>query len=284
MKFNKAASKWIDLEVTPYCNSHCIMCPRTITRPLGFMKPEVFKKIADEFISSGIQIVNFCGYGEPLLNKYIFDYIKHIRQYGLLVVIRTNGFLLTEEVIKGLIDADINAINVSVHGITKRVYEIIMQGLRFEITLKNLEILQRVTEGSSVKLIINSVEISPNAHEVPFMAEFWKERGFDNFEFDKCHSRGSELIDSSLFLETRIKLWKGKCPIFPFITYVGWNGDILACCQDAVEGTTKLGNLLETSFTEIMKLKEEKYNNPFMFDLCEYCDRRVSYNWLKNII
>lgn len=276
-------SKSIDLEVTSHCNAACVMCPRQFTRSEGFMKPDVFYRIAEKLIQSDIQIVNFCGYGELLVNKYIFDYVRYFAQNGKITMLRTNGSLLTEDAAQKLITAGMHTINVSVHGITKETYERVMWGLCFESIIKNLEALRRLAEGYSLRLIINAVNILTNAKEVPDMEKFWRSRGFENFELNPCHSRGGALSDQSVYHETCIRLWEGNCPVFPFVTYVAWNGDVLACCQDAVVGVTRMGSLIETSFSEILKLKEEKHIKPIMFDLCQHCDMRVNYDWLKSV-
>jgi radical SAM protein with 4Fe4S-binding SPASM domain len=106
-----------NIETTNACNMRCEMCPRTtmMTRPIETMKPELFTRVIDQlrpwtdaewskwqdfveekyhvdrddvsenhfFLHVIPQVIVLHGYGDPLLDKSIPDYIAQMTQRGL---------------------------------------------------------------------------------------------------------------------------------------------------------------------------------------------------------
>ena len=106
-----------NIETTNACNMRCEMCPRTkmMTRPIETLKPELFKKVIDQlrpwtsaewstwelFVTEkyGIppnamnenhfflyvipRVIVLHGYGDPLLDKSIPQYVKWMTEKGL---------------------------------------------------------------------------------------------------------------------------------------------------------------------------------------------------------
>jgi radical SAM protein with 4Fe4S-binding SPASM domain len=106
-----------NIETTNACNMRCEMCPRTtmMTRPIETMKPELFTRVIDQlrpwtdaewatwqdfveekyhvdrndvsenhfFLHVIPQVIVLHGYGDPLLDKSIPDYVAQMTQRGL---------------------------------------------------------------------------------------------------------------------------------------------------------------------------------------------------------
>lgn len=106
-----------NIETTNACNMRCEMCPRTtiMTRPIETMKPELFKKVIDQlkpFTSDQLarwedfvvqnygirknemnenhyflyvipRVIVLHGYGDPLLDKSMPQYVKWMTERGL---------------------------------------------------------------------------------------------------------------------------------------------------------------------------------------------------------
>ena len=106
-----------NIETTNACNMRCEMCPRTtmMTRPIETMKPELFKRVIDQlrpwseaewstwqdfveekykvdrndvsenhfFLHMIPQVIVLHGYGDPLLDKNIPNYVKWMTERGL---------------------------------------------------------------------------------------------------------------------------------------------------------------------------------------------------------
>lgn len=70
------------------------------------------RALLDDFSSLGVKFVNFFG-GEPLLDPRLPDYVRHAALLGLKPVLDTNGLLLDEKTVRGLKEAGLFEISVS---------------------------------------------------------------------------------------------------------------------------------------------------------------------------
>ena len=81
---NKKIDKWIDLEITSYCNSCCAMCLRQIARPNGLMKPEVFIKLVNGVVRCPLYQWFF--YNEKCSQKSMFKLCQRVSTRGLAMI------------------------------------------------------------------------------------------------------------------------------------------------------------------------------------------------------
>ncbi len=103
----------IYLELSSLCNLNCPMCFReAMKEKKGFMSLEVFNRIFEEELSS-LKWVVIGGMGEPFTNPETLEMITRLKEKGLRVRLLTNGFLLTDDVIKVLIDIGVDEIFIS---------------------------------------------------------------------------------------------------------------------------------------------------------------------------
>ncbi len=105
--------KKIYLEFSSLCNLNCPMCFRgTIREKRGVMSLEVFNRIFEEKLLS-LKWVVIGGMGEPLTNPEALEMIARLKRKKLHVRLSTNGFLLTDDLIKALIDMEVDEIFIS---------------------------------------------------------------------------------------------------------------------------------------------------------------------------
>ena len=85
----------INVEPTNHCNQRCRLCPRQgFTRPLGFLAPALFEKIADECAGHDTALwLHFLG--EPLLHRDVVSMVRYAKRAGVRRVgLSTNGVSL----------------------------------------------------------------------------------------------------------------------------------------------------------------------------------------------
>ena len=85
----------ISVELTNHCNQRCRLCPRLgFSRPLGFMDPELFQRIARECAGHETTLwLHFLG--ESLLHPGLVDLIRYARRAGVHEIgLSTNGVSL----------------------------------------------------------------------------------------------------------------------------------------------------------------------------------------------
>lgn len=107
----------LDVELTNLCNFKCKMCPvgkQQMKRKQGFMSPEVFEWIIREAARYGTAI-RFIRWGEPLLHPNLLQFVRMVKNAGLLCHINTNGFFFDNEFISNIIKIPLDSIKFSFH-------------------------------------------------------------------------------------------------------------------------------------------------------------------------
>lgn len=132
------------------CNFKCKFCPtgnseiiRHTGRWQGQMSFEVYKKIIDDLkaFDKPLKVLRLYKEGEPLLNNRLADMVRYAKDNRIADYIdtTTNGYLLTPEKIKPILDAGIDRINISVNGMSNEQF-IEFSGIKidFDKYVKNI--------------------------------------------------------------------------------------------------------------------------------------------------
>ncbi len=111
----------IAIETTTYCNLRCKFCPnskyeRGLLENKKLMDADLFKKIIDDL--SEIRFrgnVDLYYYGEPLTDERLPEFVEYARKKlpKANIEINSNGFLLTLEIYKVLVEKGLDKINVT---------------------------------------------------------------------------------------------------------------------------------------------------------------------------
>ena len=120
----------ITIETTAHCNRKCTFCYNNFDRfprkrDLGIMEEETWIKIIDE-----LSLLNYSGrisphfYGEPLLDKRILQFVTYAREKcpEAYIRIHSNGDMLTETLLQGLIKCGLNTILMTNYDDSKKPY------------------------------------------------------------------------------------------------------------------------------------------------------------------
>jgi len=120
----------LHLETTPKCNLDCAICQRDEVeahRGGTTLSPPTVYRLLDEIIAHRTnKIVLFFGYGEPFLDKNIYDYITYLKSRfpEVIVSISTNGIPLdNQQNVEKLLATPLDVLLFSVDGITQGEYE-----------------------------------------------------------------------------------------------------------------------------------------------------------------
>jgi radical SAM protein with 4Fe4S-binding SPASM domain len=111
------------------CNFKCKFCPtgnpkliEDTGRWQGQMDFNLYKKIIDDLkeFDKPLKVLRLYKEGEPLLNKRFVDMVRYAKESSVVKYIdtTTNGYLLTPERIKPILDAGLDRINISVDGMS----------------------------------------------------------------------------------------------------------------------------------------------------------------------
>jgi len=169
-------------EISTICNLRCRMCSRTVhgmaPEEQGFMRPEVFDKLADLFAPGGT--LAMFGRGETLLHPDFPAFLRLAKDRGMKVCFNTNGKVLTRPIAKAIAECGQDAITVSCSAGTPGTYERIHCGGRWDRLWENisglLEAKARCGSGRP-SIYLEFVVQRDNIHELPSLIERAIQRG-----------------------------------------------------------------------------------------------------------
>jgi len=272
---NNILNKMINIETTNRCNAHCLVCPRDAFKPkLQDMDFNLFKKIINDCINYNTEVINLCGFGEPLLDKLFFKRCKYVKEKlpNSKIYMSTNTFLLTEKYYDSIIKY-IDMIKFSIFGMSKETYKI-MHKLNYNKCFTNIIEFLKYKEDIETNIYTSGlfVETEYNKHERDEWIKFWESRLSEIYIYSPhnwLNLKYRELVKK----EKKISCNR------PFSTfYVHANGETSPCCWD-LNKKLIIGNLNKQTLEEIIESKELKNiqfkhnNNNFENLLCNDCDQ-----------
>ena len=235
-------------ELVSSCNLHCEMCytitpefQETVVGSQRMMPWSQVVKIIDECAEIGVYSMLFSWRGESTMYRVkgpdgkprdFADALAYAREKGILEVTSlTNGRLMTEELIKKIVDAQPNWISFSVDGLGK-TYDKVREQVKtdkgqnpFELLIKNIKMLveERNCRGL-VKPQIRSNTIFPAIAENPEKyRELMEEIGVGMVTVNAILDyRGTEMSEDDI-----LDNWFCQYPFQRLV--ISANGTIMAC-------------------------------------------------------
>lgn len=275
----------VQIESTNLCNAKCVFCPRDeMHRRQGVMDFELFRKVVDECAELGITHVRVHNYGEPFLDKGLVEKVRYAKARGIAEVgMISNGSLITEELAQGMIDAGLDAINISVDAAGKEVFERTRIHLDYDAVIGNVRTLVRLRERSGRKrprLILSFVRQDNSADEQAFIRE-WSQVA-DKIHITDLHNWAGTLHDRSNVRYPCYRMW--------LTLTVLWDGRVSLCCAD-YDGRNILGDLRTSTIAEIwnnrayraVRRQHLESGGP---EICRTCDlpKKDSPLWVSKLI
>ena len=274
----------VQIESTNICNAKCVFCPRDeMHRTQGVMSMELFRKIVDECAELGITHVRVHNYGEPFMDRTLVEKVRYAKQKGIKEVgMISNGSLITENVARGMIEAGLDAINISVDASGREVFESTRLGLNYDKVIANIERIVRIRRElgrTRPKLILSFVRQNNSADEQAFI-EHWK-RIADKIHITDLHNWAGTLNKES---DVNYPCYR------PWLTFtVLWDGRVSLCCAD-FDGRNVLGDVNTSTIQDV-------WNAPAYLaarrlhlesggpDICRSCDlpRKDSPLWVTKL-
>lgn len=277
----------IQIQTQYGCNARCIFCPmgREDNQIIGQMEDRTFERIVEEAIRSNVKVLSPYLQNDPLVDRKLHEKISVIREIRGMkpfpkTKIITNGGLLTEDRAYNLINAGLEYIVFSVHGVDKEIYDGIMQGPKFETVTKNIDRFLKIKEELGAKnpdIEVWAVLTKDVEAQLDETKEYWESRGI-RFKGRQLDNRANpDIIDTSEMAGDETD-WKYAyyCTIPFWRAWILWNGDMVLCCVDW-ERTTVFGNIHKQSIKEIWnsepyrKYRQRMKNRDLAGTLCENC-------------
>jgi MoaA/NifB/PqqE/SkfB family radical SAM enzyme len=275
----------VQIESTNLCNAKCVFCPRDdMERRQGIMDMALFQKVADECVALGISHIRMHNYGEAFMDRQLVEKVRYAKRLGIPEVgLISNGSLITEAAARGMVEAGLDAINISVDAAGKDVFERTRLGLNYDKVIANIERLIRIRDEAGKrrpKLILSFVR-QDNSNEERTFIEHWKSRA------DKIHITDLHNWAGTLNHESDVNF-----PCYrPWLTFtVLWDGRVSLCCAD-FDGREILGDLRTNSIREIWNSEPYRRVRRAHLDhggpaVCQSCDlpKKDSPLWITKLV
>ncbi len=249
--------KKVQIQTKSGCNADCVFCPNVRTLPTtsqGTMHWDLYTKIVDEVVEFRPKRISPYMNNEPLLDRELGKRIRYItdrKDAATRTRINTNASRLDEMMSNDLIDAELDRLNVSFHGLDKEIYEKQMGRMSFEKNLANvnrfLEIKRR-RHARKPDVRITMVRTTLVEHQIPRIREYWAERGVQVNVRPLGNMVDTGIEQAGLNPEEWHRFtW---CTRMMEQAYILWNGDCVLCCVDW-DRAKILGNLRTHTLREV---------------------------------
>lgn len=264
------------IEPTNHCNLKCPECPSglgALTRPLGLLKSEDFKKLVDEISKTGFYIQLFFQ-GEPYINKNLPDMITYAQSKKVYVSISTNGHFVNAKNVDQVLDNAPDKLIFSVDGLDEESYQKYRIGGTFEQADSGLRALinRKIERGLKKPFVeFQFIVMKQNEHQLGEVKKYCKEVGVDKLVFKTMQISSYEnalkflptnkkfrryaLDDQSFRIKNEIK---NHCFALWRTSVITWDGRVVPCCFDK-DAENEIGLVNGKSFSEIWR--SAKYYN-----------------------
>lgn len=247
-RLEKVFPRQIHIEFTNACNLRCVMCSRkSMTRPIGMMKPDLFRKIIAELKEHPVEDVFLGGQGEALIHPQFSEFLEIARSSGLNLTLSTNGVLLSEKHARALIGrADL--LIISYESQDPAVYSKIRPGGDHAALERNIESFLRLKGKQRPVTVIQSLEFPGRPSQKTALLERWKE--FDALVATRpAHNwlgDDTEINQITLAAPARDP---GRCDQAWRHAIVYWDGRMGPCCN-FYDAQVTFGDLNGMTFAE----------------------------------
>lgn len=286
----------LNLETYSICNAKCVFCARRkLPQSKELMPLDIFKRICSEYKAMGGGYLGFSPLlADPLLDPLLLERIGIIRESFPTISshLFTNGIALQKFSDDQLMEilAGLKYINISLGGLSRDSYKIMMGVDQFEAVWESLLRLSRINQklGRACKLTLHiRTHQIREAIKSPALVKL-RELGYDCSDIMNAFSSWDGLINQEDLPKgaTLIKRNNSKCKIpclipMSYMTVMP-DGRVLACgCIDAKE-STRIGHLDNSTLMEIWQGPELKalcssFINGNLYPVCKHCGYYKNY-------
>jgi radical SAM protein with 4Fe4S-binding SPASM domain len=269
-----------NLEPTNLCNLSCQMCPRDKSqRKSGYLDISLFKKIVDEAKEFSPRHFVLHKDGEPLLHKNIVDMVHYIKesQEGNTAYVSTNGLLLTEDKARGLINAQLDQLHISIGAATPATYLKIRGGSLkvIEDNIKRFLALKKSLTSKKPVVTLQIIKMAETLSEIPLFINKWRPYKVNFSIPDFLTWGGAEKND---IIKEQKQRKRYPCHSLWFAPSINWDGKVSICCIDW-NNEEIIGDLSKQTLAEIWqsdKIKQyRQYHLSGNYDkipLCRNCN------------
>jgi radical SAM protein with 4Fe4S-binding SPASM domain len=289
------------IEPTNLCNLECPECPSglgTLTRPLGKLEMDNFKKFVDDIYKESFYLQLFFQ-GEPYMNKSLIEMINYAQSRKMYVSVSTNGHFITEKNVENIVRNAPDKLIYSVDGLDEESYKNYRVGGSFKKVDNGLRLLSETKKrlGSKRPYVeFQFIVMKQNEHLIDEVFKYGNKRDVDkvvlktmqvsNYEsgvnFLPLNEKYSRYIFDNGSIKLKNKL-KNQCFALWRTSVITWDGKVVPCCFDK-DADYSLGTLNGNSFKDVWNsagynnFRAEVLKNRKGIGMCTNCTEGLKMN------
>lgn len=271
------------IEPTNYCNYKCSICPNQYyaNEEKGYMSIDLFDKILEQ-IKNVAEVIQLYWLGEPLLHPGIFDMIRMCKEKtNAKIMISTNGSLLSDDVVKKLVNSGLDKLIVSMDAASSNsIYQSMRCGGDLETI--NFNVSNLIKYSSNIDITLQFILTFANKCEKDSFVSKWANKGV-KVSIQCLYTWANqmpELNSMSDFLSPMRNVKRVPCADLWYKMAIHWNGMVSRCCFDW-SFKSIVGNVSEQEVfsvwnsSEMQKLRIQQTNERYQ-GICCNCDAWAS--------
>jgi len=262
------------VDVCSLCDLRCPLCPtglRLDTNKKGRISLPDFKRVVDQ-LYPWLFDLHLYNWGEPLLNKAVFDMVRYARSKNVRTLISSHLNHLPDGWEEEMVSAGLDVLMISLDGASQASYQIYRVGGVFDRVVDNIRriVAEKRRQGSARPFVEwRFLVMKHNEGERDKARAMAEDLGVDRIVFEPVRVNMyldiftpiSQLIESDrdwLPVSDRrydhdkrdVKTPLGRCPQPWKWVSIDWDGDVFPCCS-IYDDAFAFGNVFEQDFRSL---------------------------------
>lgn len=277
------------IDVRTDCNLKCPMClvHGDPENPLlkDFLRQDMpldkAEKLLDD-LGPASPLVMPSLWSEPLLSRQFRDFVAAIKSRGFTLALNTNGLLLREDLAAFFVEAEVDAVSISIDSTTKETLSRVRGIDKLDKLHRAVDTMLTARGSLTVPRVGVSFTVQrDNEHEREDFVAYWTKK----VDF----VRVGELFEDGRFPNIEVTGPRQPCPALYSTMAIHANGNVSYCCLDGF-AETSVGNVFDEGVAEVWKgekleavrraHEESRWQDvPF----CANCERWASYGFEEEV-
>jgi len=251
------------------------------------MDMNLFKKIVDDLkkFPSKIKMLHLHGFGEPILNKNLPKMIALLKKENVVerIATTTNGTAFTNNNMKGIIQAGLDQIHISIYGLSQEQYIAFTNAKTdFSKLLENIKTLYTIKQDCHIhiKIVGDYFSKEENENFLNIFGDYCDSIFIDNAAniwpgLDISESVGNKIELKHQYSE--IILPNKLCPQLFYQMLIHSDGSVSPCCADFAKeakigdvNIDSLKNIWEGHILQTMRL-DHLNGQAAKYEACKKC-------------
>jgi radical SAM protein with 4Fe4S-binding SPASM domain len=289
------------IEPTNHCNLKCPECPSglgALTRPLGLLNPDDFKRLIDEIKETGFYIQLFFQ-GEPYINKKLPEMIRYARKNKVYISISTNGHFINENNVDYILENVPDKLIFSMDGLDEESYQNYRVGGTFAQADAGLRALVKRKKELNKKypfVEFQFIVMKQNEHQLNDVLAYGKDVGVNKVVFKTMQISSYENAIKFLPSNKKYRRYKVENGTFHIrqelknhcfalwrTSVITWDGKVVPCCFDK-DANFELGIVNGRTFKDVWNSDEyNSFRKKILSDrksvsMCTNCTEGIKVN------